>query len=163
VFQRLLVAIDDSAANPVTVSFAIAIARREAAAVQVLYVNQFVVGGRGHTLSSEAEADQLVSGAVAELTASGVEATGALRRATCFGVATRIAESAAEWSADAIVVGSKRRRKLRRLGGQGIREQVTKLSDLPVLTAPAPLRMTGRAQFPRTAATYPQGLVGPAS
>lgn len=62
-------------------------------------------------------------------------------------MATRIVEAADACSAAAIVVGSRRRRRLRRLGGHGIRERVTRLSALPVLSAPAPLQLSGRAHL----------------
>ena len=55
-FERLLLAIDESSAGEVGVSFAIALARRNSAAVHVLYVNQYVLGGRGHTQLDPGEA-----------------------------------------------------------------------------------------------------------
>jgi nucleotide-binding universal stress UspA family protein len=140
-FQRLLLGIDDSTAGEISTSFATAVARQHASSVLVLYVNPYVLGGRGTTVLSSKEAEQLVDRAVDELRANGVEASGTVRRATCFDVAGRIVETAGEWSADAIVVGSHRHRRLRRLFGQGVRERIVKLSALPVLTAPAPLKV----------------------
>ena len=47
-----------------------------------------------------------------------------------------------DWSADVIVVGSRRRHRLGGLAGQvGMRERITGLTTLPVMTAPPPLRV----------------------
>ena len=63
--------------------------------------------------------------------------------ANCFTTANRIVEAAHEWGADVIMVGSTRRRFLRRSLGKGLRERITSLTCLPVLTGPAPLRVAG--------------------
>src|ERR1039457_829302 len=130
-FQRLLLAIDDSDTGPVAVSFAIAMASPRTA-VQVVHVNQYQVGGRGLTVETRDEACRPVHAAVAELIAAGVAATGCVWTATCFGVADRIVAEADRWKADAIVLGSRRRG--RRLFGPGVRARVIRLSQLPVLT-----------------------------
>jgi nucleotide-binding universal stress UspA family protein len=144
-FERLLVAIDDSASNPVTLSFATALSQRQGASVHVLHVNQFQVGGRGITELTETEASCLVEGAVRGLNDEGVETSGSLARATCFNVAGVIVDVARAHDCDAIVLGSARRRRFGRLFGQGIRERTTALTPVPILTAPAPLRVpTGR-------------------
>ena len=155
-FQRLLLGIDDTSAGQIAVSFATALSRQHAATVRVLYVNQFILGGRGHTLLSAEEADQLVGSAVEELRSNGVPATGQVLRAAYFDVALRIAEAADGWPADAIVVGSHRHRRFRRLAHQGVRERVIRLSALPVLTAPAPLKVS-RA-YPAIAGSPPQPI-----
>jgi nucleotide-binding universal stress UspA family protein len=141
VFQRLLLGMDDRPAGQIGVSFATALARQHTAAVRVLYVNQFVVGGRGHTVLTSDEANQLIAGAVDELLAHGVPATGEVLRANCFDMAPRIVDAALRWRADAIVVGSHRRRGRHFLSG-GVRERVMRLSALPILTAPAPLEVS---------------------
>jgi nucleotide-binding universal stress UspA family protein len=143
-FHQLLVAIDDSPADPVAVSFAIAKAREHSSSVHVVHVNQYQVGGRGFTVRTETEATALLDRAVDDLRMSGVAATGSIVRGTCFDVATRIVESAQAWSASAIVLGSHSHRRLRR--GRGVREQVAKLSPVPVLSAPAPLKVPGKAR-----------------
>lgn len=140
-FERLLVAIDDSASGPVAVSFAAALARTHGAVVQVVHVNSFVLGGRGHTVLTTAEARDLVARAVRELRESGVPATGLVCRATPIDVPARLAEVAARWGADALVVGSRRLHRFPRLRGQGIREGLVRHSTLPVLAAPAPLHV----------------------
>jgi Universal stress protein family len=54
----------------------------------------------------------------------------------------RIVAAAYERSADAIVLGSNRNRRLARLFSTRVRERTTRLSSLPVLTAPSPLQVT---------------------
>ena len=73
------------------------------------------------------------------LRAAGIPTEGSLYLTSCFGVEARIANAAHDWSADVIVLGSRRRRRFARLGGKGMRERVTSLTSLPILTAPAPL------------------------
>jgi nucleotide-binding universal stress UspA family protein len=143
-FNRILLAIDDSPSGPAAASFAIAMARKEQAPVRVIHVNEFAVGGRGHTLETRAEAAKVLDDAVSDLRAAGVVASGLVVTSTCFNVARRVAEVAEEWGADVIVVGSRRRRRLAGLAGKGFRERITGLISLPVMTAPAPLRVGRR-------------------
>lgn len=144
-FARLLVAIDESPSTQVVLDFATALARRGAGAVHVLHVNPLLVGGRGHAELTETEAARLVEAAVRqlreELLDCDVKVTGSLARATCFQLPQVIAEAAEVRQSEAIVVGSRRRRGLRRLLGHGLRERITGLSPLPVLVAPAPLQV----------------------
>jgi nucleotide-binding universal stress UspA family protein len=142
-FHRILLAIDGTAAGPVAVSFTIPLAA-PGARVHVVHINQYQVSGRGTTVESVQEAALLVRDAVSELRAAGVRATGLAAAATCFGVADRIVMEGERWSADAIVLGSRRHRGLRRLLRQGVRGRIIRLSELPVLTAPAPLRVSSR-------------------
>jgi nucleotide-binding universal stress UspA family protein len=154
-FQRLVVAIDDTPAAPVQVSFAAALAARHQAVVHVVFVNQYLIAGRGHTDLSDGEAEVLVYQAVDELRSSGIEADWATVKATCFDIGAAIVAEANKWGADAIIVGSHHRRHLRRLGGHGVREQVTQLTDLPVLTAPAPLRVNIRLGWEASSSANP--------
>jgi nucleotide-binding universal stress UspA family protein len=141
-FRQLLLALDDSPSAPVGVSFATTQARRDAASVHVVHVNRFLLGGRGFTMLTEAEAADLVDRAVDELRTSGVRATGSVMRGTCFDVPTRILESAQAWSAGVIVLGSRRHRRLR--PGRGVRQAVIKRALIPVMSAPAPLEVPSR-------------------
>jgi nucleotide-binding universal stress UspA family protein len=143
-FKRLLLAIDGSAAGPVAISFTIALAP-PGTAVYVVHVNQYQVGGRGLTIETGDEACRPVHDAVTDLLTAGVPATGFVCTSTCFGVADRIVAEADRWAADAIVVGSRRHRGVRRLLSQGVRTRVIRLSQVPVLTAPAPLTVSRRA------------------
>lgn len=144
-FHRLLIAIDDSAESQVVLDFATALARRSRASLHVVHVNQYVVGGRGVTELSETEASRLVEGAVRqlreELRGEDLKVTGSAVRATCFNLSRAIVDVAEQKHSEAIVLGSRRRRRLGRIFGHGMRERITSLSPLPVLVAPAPLEM----------------------
>jgi nucleotide-binding universal stress UspA family protein len=140
-FTRILLAIDDSGSSEAAVSFATAMARQSSASVRIVHVNEYLVGGRGYTVETQAEAIQHLESAVNSLRAAGIPTEGSLYLTSCFGVEARIANSAHDWSADVIVLGSRRRRRFSRLAGKGVRERVTNLTSLPVLTAPAPLQV----------------------
>ena len=77
--------------------------------------------GRGYASETELESMQIVDGAVGYLRSEGVPADGVHYLANCFTIADRIAEAANGWSADVIVLGSKRRRWFSRFGGAGLR------------------------------------------
>jgi nucleotide-binding universal stress UspA family protein len=141
-FTRILLAVDSSDAGPVAVSYASALASSGAATVRAVHVNEFLVGGRGFTAETEREAMQVVDEAVAALRSAGVEADGVHYLANCFTVPNRIVDAAHEWGADVIVLGSTRRR-FRRLVGKGLRERVTAMTSLPIVTAPAPFGAAG--------------------
>jgi nucleotide-binding universal stress UspA family protein len=140
-FTRILLAIDDSASSEAAVSFAAAMARQSSASVRVVHVNELLVGGRGLTLKTQAQAMQHVENAVTFLRGADIPTEGALYVASCFGISDRIADAAHDWFADVIVLGSRRHRRFSRFAGKGIRDRVTVLTPLPVLTAPAPLNV----------------------
>jgi nucleotide-binding universal stress UspA family protein len=141
-FTRILLAIDDSSSSEAALSFAMAMALQSSGAVRVVHVNEYLVGGRGFTVETQTQAINHLEKAVAVLRAAGIPTEGSLYLTSCFGVESRIATAAHDWSADVIVLGSRRRRRLARFGGKGIRERVTNLTALPVLTAPTPLEVT---------------------
>jgi nucleotide-binding universal stress UspA family protein len=138
-FTRVLLAVDNSDAGPVAVSYVSALASGGAAVVRVVHINELLVGGRGFTAETEQMAMQVVDDAVTSLRSAGVHADGVHYLANCFTVPSRIVDAAHEWAADVIVLGSTRRR-FRRLMGKGLRERVTSITSLPIVTAPAPLR-----------------------
>jgi nucleotide-binding universal stress UspA family protein len=144
-FSRILLAIDDSTSSEVAISFATALAKQYSSAVRVVHVNEYLVGGRGFTVETEGQAISHLETAVFALRAAGIPTEGSLYLTNCFGVDGRIVTAAHDWSADVIVLGSRRRRRFARLGGKGMRERVTSLTALPVLTAPAPLVVGRRA------------------
>jgi nucleotide-binding universal stress UspA family protein len=143
-FTRILLAVDGTDSGDVAVSFTSALARQFDAEVRVVHVNELLVGGRGFAAETELEAMDIVDRAVARFRGTGVTADGVHFLANCFTLDDRIAEAAREWGADVIVFGSKRRRRLARLTGRGLRERVTALTGLPTLVAPAPLRLGRR-------------------
>lgn len=138
-FERMLVAIDDTPSSPVTVSFVTALARERTASVHLVYVNQILAPGRGRARSTDAEAARLVERAALELRAAGIAVTGSVVRANPFYLTQAIAETALRRQSDVIVLGSRRRRFVGRLCGHAVRERIISASHLPVLVAPAPL------------------------
>jgi nucleotide-binding universal stress UspA family protein len=145
-FRHLLLAIDDSPSSEVAVDFATALAKRCSASVHVLFVNEYLVSGRGIGLLSNAETSALVTGAVEQLQGAGVHATGSACAASYSQVALRIAEAASEREADAIILGSRRRTRLGRLFSSQVRERTLRLTDLPLLTAPSPLQVSRKSK-----------------
>jgi nucleotide-binding universal stress UspA family protein len=143
-FTRILMAVDSTDSAEVATSFTSALARQFDAEVRVVHVNELLVGGRGFAAESETEAMDIVDTAVKRLRETGAAADGVHFLANCFTLDDVIADAALEWGADVIVFGSKRRRRLPRLGGRGLRERVTALTGLPTLAAPAPLRLGRR-------------------
>ena len=146
-FNRILLAIDDSPAGPAAVSFAIAMANDSGASVHVVHVNEFLVGGRGHTVETRLEAAAVLQDAVSEFEAAGVSATGVVITSSCFNVARHVADLAQGERADVIVLGSRRRSRLGGLRGKSMRERITGLTSLPVLAAPPPLRVGRRGRL----------------
>lgn len=162
--KRILLALDSSDSGQVAISFTIAVADSDTE-VRILHVNE-LLGGRGQTMETPTEARFLLDDAVLQLrccgvTATGVMATGVVATATSFAVAECIIAEADRWSADSIVLGSARRRGLRRIASQGVRERVIRFSCLPVLTAPAPLRVASADLVPELAPS--PGRRGPIS
>lgn len=143
-FKRILLAVDGTEADEVATSFVTGLARQTSATVHVLHVNEYLAGGRGFARCTDKEAGRIVDQVARALVVAGVPADGEVRLAYSFDMPARIADAAADWSADVIVVGS-RRRGHRWFSGQGMREKVTRITALPVLTVPAPLRL-GRGQ-----------------
>jgi nucleotide-binding universal stress UspA family protein len=145
-FDRLLLALDDSPAGEVATLFTAALARRTGATVHVLHVKERLVGGNGVTLRSRQDSVDLVSGVVHQLAQAGVGAGGSVRLSSYRGVAQCIVATALERSADGIVLGSTRNRRLGRLFSGQVRERTTRLTALPVLTAPSPLKVVSPAE-----------------
>jgi nucleotide-binding universal stress UspA family protein len=141
-FDRILLALDDSPAGEVATAFTGALARRADASVHVLHVNEALVGGNGVALRTRQEATDLVTEAVRQLVDAGVRAGGSVCLTSYRGVPAQIVRSASERSAGAIVLGSTRRKRLGRLFSAQVRERTTRLTTLPVLVAPAPLTVT---------------------
>ena len=141
-FDRLLLALDDSPAGEVATLFAAALARRAGATVHVLHVNErlrrwqrgdlaFTSGVHGPGLRPSGNSPR-----------PGVRADGSVCVSSYRGVPERIVTTALERSADAIVFGLDANRRLGRLFSPQVRERTTRLTALPVLTAPSPLRVS---------------------
>jgi nucleotide-binding universal stress UspA family protein len=156
-FRHLLVAIDETPAAHVALSFATAVARDEGGSVHVLYANRMLVGGRGLAELSGAEATALVDTAVLQLLEQGIEATGSVSTTTTFTIGQVIAAAAQARRCDAVLVGSQRRSGRWHLFGRGTRERIIRHSTLPVLTAPAPLRIPRRRRRSGTESAWTTG------
>lgn len=141
-FDRILLALDDSPAGEMATLFVGALAQRSGASVHVLHVNERIVGGNGVTARPREEATDLIVAALQQLSDAGVCAEGSVCVAPHGKVPARIVAVAHDKSADAIVLGSTRNRRLGRLFAAQIRERTTRLTSLPVLTAPSPLKVT---------------------
>jgi nucleotide-binding universal stress UspA family protein len=146
-FHKLLLALDDSPGSELATDFAAAYATRGSASVHVLLVNERQVGGRGLTLLTRAEATALLGDAVGQLRGAGVRASGSAQVASHRQVADRIVEEAHRLGVDAIVLGSHRHRHLSRLFSGRVRARTTRLTSLPILTAPSPLDVGRRADL----------------
>jgi nucleotide-binding universal stress UspA family protein len=92
--------------------------------------------GGAFPLQTAEEARRLVRGAAFEVQLNGASATGAIVAASVNGVASQIAHAAAQWGAEVIVLGSRRHKGIRRLTGRGVRDQLLRRSNLPVVVAP---------------------------
>jgi nucleotide-binding universal stress UspA family protein len=143
-FKRILLALDGSESGQVAISFTIALAASCQAEVRIVHVSQGELDGRGLTCMTPYDARYLVDDATLRFRCAWVTATGVAQLAptTTRSMSESIADEARRWAADVIVLGSRRSRGARRVTSRGVREQVTRLSCLPVLTAPAPLRVT---------------------
>ncbi len=142
-FHRILLALDAGEAGSVATSFTVALARSRETEVHVVHVNEHLLGRRGLMSESPVEAAEIVAGALRELHAAGVHATGVTYRTTGFDVPAVICDLAECVRADVVVLGSRRRHHLPVLGRleRGTRERIVRRTPLPVLTAPAPLRV----------------------
>ncbi len=147
-FHRILLALDAGETGAVATSFTVALASSRGTEVHVVHVNEHLLGRRGLMSESPVEAAEIVVGALRELHAAGVQATGVTYRATGFDVPAVICDLAECVRADVVVLGSRRRRlpSLSRLLGRGTRERIVRRTPLPVLTAPAPLRVDRHAR-----------------
>lgn len=141
-FDRILLTLDDSPAGEMALLFAGALASRTGASVHVFHVNERIVAGNGANLRTREEVSELVTNAVRQLDAMGVRASGSASVSTYRGVPGRIVAKASEMEADAIVLGSTRNRRWGRFFAAQVRERTTRLTSLPVLTAPSPLRVS---------------------
>lgn len=139
-FRRVLLALEAGDAGAVALSMTIALARTCRAHVDVVHVDESAFGRGASGRDSPDRAADIVTDALRELHAEGIDAVGMAYRTSHFDVPAAICELALQCRADAIVVGSHRRR----LGRGRTREAISKRTPLPVLTAPAPLRVKRR-------------------
>ncbi len=140
-FQRVLVAIDDTEQTGVTISFAISIARECRSTVRLCMVNPFRAGSRGIPLLTDDEAADRVIDAIEQFRREGIASSGCVYRSHHRRVADHIVSEAEETAADAIVLGQPRSRGLTRLLSSGVAERAVRLTSLPILMAPPTLNL----------------------
>jgi nucleotide-binding universal stress UspA family protein len=143
-WDRLLLAMDQSDTGQAALSMAVGLAAASGAGVVVLHVRERSPYLQVPPLETMVEARALVGDAVAELGLDGIRAHPVVRSAGQHQVAGLIVREAATWACGAIVLGSTRLRGLRRINGTGVRERVIRSSPLPVLLAPPALQCRAR-------------------
>lgn len=156
-FQRILLALDAGEAGPVASSFAIALARAGGSRVHVVHVSEYVCCARSVGGGRPDEATGIVADALRAMHDQCISATGVTYRTSRFDAATAIATVAQQWRADVIVVGSRRRRRLNVLR-RPMRDRIARASPLPVLAAPAPLRIGRRPGTPDDVPVLPNAI-----
>ena len=143
-WDRLLLAMDQFDSGQAALAMAAGLSSRSGAGVVVLHVRERSPCLRVPPLETMAEARAVVDDAVAELTGKGIRSWGVLSSSGQHLVARQIVAEAAESGCDAIILGSTRRKGIRRINAAGVRERVVRDSPLPVLVAPASLQISDR-------------------
>ena len=143
-WDRLLLAIDQSASGQAALSLATGLAASSRAGIVVLHIRERSPYVKVPPLETMHEAWELVDDAVEELHFDGIDACPVVHSAGQHQVAGLIVREAGRWSCSAIVLGSTRLRGVRRINGGGVRERVIRGSPLPVLLAPPPLHCRTR-------------------
>ncbi|ADG19997.1 UspA domain protein [Paraburkholderia atlantica] len=146
-FHRLLVALDGSDTASRAFDAALTLAAEADAELMPLYVIDVPViaydapGFDPSTIEDAfiEEGKRIAADAQARMTARGVKGTARTVEAATAGedVAHRIVETAREWHADAIVMGTHGRRGFQRLMLGSVAERVLRRASCPVLMIPA--------------------------
>jgi nucleotide-binding universal stress UspA family protein len=137
-WNRLLCAIDGFESGEEALTLAAEVSSAHLASVRVLHIRELSKMARVPPIETPSEAAELVRDAVQRLGALGVAAEGRSCSVLEDHVARRIVDEARHWDCQAIVLGSRRLRRIGRLSGRGVRERTLRASALPVLVAPAP-------------------------
>jgi nucleotide-binding universal stress UspA family protein len=137
-WDRILLALDEHESGQAAVRFTRDLATVTQSDVRVLHIRTLSKWARVLPLETPIQAEDLVHEAVFTLRLAGLGAEGRKYSVIEDQVALRIVEESLYWLCDAIVLGTRRLRGIGRLSGRGVREQVVRLSLLPVLAAPAP-------------------------
>ncbi len=135
-WNRLLLALDQYESGASALHLTESIAGGCGSEVRVLHVRELSPFTRALPLETLRDAERLVDEAVLRLRVAGAGAEGRVCSAREDFVARRIADEADAWRCDAIVLGSRRLRRLGRLSGRGVRERLLRTTRLPLLTAP---------------------------
>jgi len=138
-WKRVLLAIDESESARTAVDFVTGLAKGTATGVWVFHIREIARHTKVLPMETPVESQFLVDEAVFSLRLAGIVADGSACSYPATLVARRIADEAANRSCDAIVIGSRRLRGFDRISGRGVRERLLRLSDLPLIVAPAPI------------------------
>jgi len=145
-WDRVLLALDQYESGQSALRMTMQLAEVTHSEVRVLHVRALSRWDRVPPLETPAEAEYLVSEAVFSLRLAGVGAAGHSCSVLEDRIASRIVEESLIHMCDAIVLGTRRLHGIGRLSGRGVREQVLRLSPLPVIASPTPL--TNAIHFP---------------
>lgn len=137
-FERLLLAIDSSESSRRALDVTTELARITTSHVEVLHVREAVSGGRGGPIWPEGSggASSLVDGAVATLTAAGIDAAGSVRDSISGAIAQEILDAAKESRASLIVMGTRGHSELTDLVVGSVAHRVLNHGEVPVLVVP---------------------------
>lgn len=148
-FNRILVAIDDSEYTRLVIPTAMEVARKFHAEVFVLHVAEHD-RGRAAVYSTEtpAEATRLVADAVKAMIDAGLSARGEVHDVAAGHVAKNIVDTAAELRSDLIVMGSRGLSDVQGLLLGSVTHKVIQLAPVTVLVARGPLPVEVKAPEP---------------
>ncbi len=137
-FKRILLAATDSSACVRAVAVVANLARSSGAEVRVVHLIERIFLGRAGWCSIETvdEAHQLISRFRVELETLGVRVTARTGKVRREQLALEILLRAAEYDADVIVIGSRRKSALRAVLGGSVSHQIIRRSKIPVVAVP---------------------------
>jgi len=151
-FRRIVVAIDTSEYSLRVIPTAIEVVQKFHSDVYVLHACEH---DRGHAVAysedSPAGAMRLVADAVKVLREEGVVAGGQVHDVAAGHVAKDIVETAAEFEADLIVMGSRGLSDVQGILLGSVTHKVIQLAPIPVLVARGPIPVKVKAQQPAMA------------
>jgi nucleotide-binding universal stress UspA family protein len=164
-WNRLLLALDESESGQVALEFATELARATTVNVWVLHLRELSRHTKVLPLHTPADSQFLVDEAVFSLRLAGIGADGTSCSVPEDLVPRRIANEAASRRCDAIILGSRRLRGFARISGQGVRERVLRVCALPVLVAPTPAvnGLHSPAHLRANGSGGPDGLLPPST
>lgn len=136
---RILLALDEYESGQWALDFTIGTARRLGTAVWVLHLRERARSARLVSLETPTEARDLVGDAVTTLREAGVDASGRVLVAPRELYARAIAAEARTRDCEGIVLGSRRLHGFNRVASHRVRDQVARVTQLPLLVAPAPV------------------------
>jgi nucleotide-binding universal stress UspA family protein len=140
-WDRILLALDQYESGESALRMTTRLASVHKSEVRVIHIRELSKWARVPPMETSDQADLLVQDAVFALRVAGVGAEGRSCSLFTDHLAQQIVDESIAWFCDAIILGTRRLRGVERLSGHGIREQVLRLSPLPVIAAPTPLRV----------------------